>query len=200
MNLLHPYIPFITEEIWDKLKVEDQESLVISKWPEVLQKLMNDKAEKEMIFIQNVISSVRNIRSEMNIQPSSKVDFRYKCEDEKKTAIIKKQANYILQLARVNTIEQISISEKVTGAAMNVVDNVELFIPLIGLIDLDKERSRLVKEMERLNSQITALDRKLSNAQFLDKAPTSVIEQEKKKRQSFSEKYEKLKRNIDQLN
>jgi valyl-tRNA synthetase len=200
MNLLHPYIPFITEEIWDRLKIEGQESIVISTWPIVSHELVDDKSEKEMIFIQNVITSIRNIRSEMNIPLSSKVDFKFKSEDKGKTEIINKQTQYIQQLARVSKIEQIPISEKIRGTAMNVVDNVELFVPLIGLIDLDKERSRLVKEMERLNSQIKALDKKLSNSQFLDKAPASVIEQEKNKRQNFIEKFEKIKRNIDQLN
>ncbi len=200
MSLLHPYIPFITEEIWNRLKKNDEPSLAISSWPEVRQDLVSEKAEAEMSFIQSLISSVRNIRAEMNVPPANRADLLIKTESAEKKQVIENYAEYIRRLARVNKIEAIGLQQSVKNAAVAVVDNVELFIPLEGLIDFKKERQRLIKEIQRLEGQITGLNKKLSNPNFLQKAPAHVVNQEKEKLVKFGEKLKKLKNNLSHLN
>ncbi|MEJ2634290.1 MAG: valine--tRNA ligase [Calditrichia bacterium] len=200
MDLLHPYIPFISEEIYQRLCSGESKSIVVSAWPDAKKELISDKAEAEMTLTQNIISAVRNIRSEMNVPPSSKAELKFKLEDEAKTRLIMENSHYVKQLARVETIEQIPAGEKVRAAAVAVVENAEIFIPLAGLIDLEVEKNRLGKEIQRLEGQIAGLTKKLSNEQFLTRAPQEVVKQEKEKLDNFREKMEKLKANLNQLN
>ena len=200
MALLHPYIPFISEEIWQKLKNGTDKSLVISPWPEVKTELANPDIENNMQFIRSVIISIRNLRSEMNIPPGSKADLIIKSGDKQRVSLIKEQSKYIEQLARIKSIKEVPRSEKVTGAAVAVVENIELFVPLAGLINLTVERNRLQKEIDRLSNQVSVLNQKLLNKQFLEKAPEKVVNQEKEKLKDFSEKLARLNKNLAQLN
>jgi valyl-tRNA synthetase len=200
MNLLHPYIPFITEEITDRLKSAEEKSCVVSEWPQALPGLIDKTAEKEMIFIQEVISAIRNIRSEMNVPPTSKAELKFKTENDKLAKNILNYADHIIQLARVLKIAPLEKNAPRDVAAMAVVQDVELFIPLEGLIDLDLEKKRLDKEINRLESQVLGLSKKLRNEQYLEKAPEIVIQQDRDKLKNFSEKLEKLKQNLSQLN
>ncbi len=196
MQLLHPFVPFITEEIWDRLKNKQESAVVLSPWPREQTDLIDKKLESQMGFIQNFISGVRNIRSEMHVPQSTKAEVKFKTDDSEKIELINAQEHYIQQLARVDKIGHIPREEKVPAAALAVVENVELFVPLAGLIDLEVEKSRLQKEITRLEGQITGLNKKLDNKQFLTKAPKNVVEQEKEKRDNNIEKLDKLKENF----
>jgi valyl-tRNA synthetase len=200
MSLLHPYIPFISEEIWNRLKSDQEESLVISSWPEAGEDLIDPAAEADMEFVQALIGAVRNIRSEMNVPPSRKAEVKFKTTETGKIGLLSDYAAYIQQLARVINIENVPAETAVPAAAVAVVESVELFVPLAGLIDLDLEKSRLGKEIERLEGQINSLGKKLSNEQFLTRAPEDVVKQEKEKLRTFDEKLQKLKSNLSQLN
>jgi valyl-tRNA synthetase len=199
MNLMHPYIPFISEEIWRRLKTKDEESLVVAPWPQIEKDLEDEGAEVEMQFVQQVISGVRNIRSEMNVPPSKIADLKFKTADNSKTEIIEKNKPYIRKLARVENIEHISQDEQVQQAAVSVMPDMELLVPLEKLIDLEVEKNRLNKEIQRLENQINGLNKKLANQNFLEKAPENVIKQEREKLTNFSDKLEKLKYNLAQL-
>ncbi len=199
MSLLHPYIPFITEEIWHRLKRPDEAPNVIAQWPQMDESLISDSAEAQMNFIQEFISAVRTIRSEMNVPPASKAQVKFKTEDENYRYLIEEYGHYIQRLARVEDIAQVPRSEKIPAAAMAVVEKVELFVPLAGLIDIEVERQRLNKEIQRLEKQIASLEKKLQNEQFLTRAPERVVEQERNKLGNFKEKLEKLQHNIQQL-
>jgi valyl-tRNA synthetase len=200
MSLLHPFVPFITEEIWSRLKTPTENSLVVSDWPSLEPEFIDHQAEKEMEFIQQVISAVRNIRSEMNVPPGSMADLKYKTTSDKIVNLLEKQAGYIHSLARIKGMEKISAQQKVSAAAVAVVDEVELFVPLAGLIDLELEKTRLTKEIGRLEGQVNGLNQKLQNQQYLVKAPEAVVKQDQEKLKNFSEKLEKLRANVQLLN
>jgi valyl-tRNA synthetase len=199
MNLLHPYVPFISEEIWMRLKNEDELSLVISPCPQTDDGLINDTTEAEMVFIQQVISGIRNIRSEMNVPPGRIAEMKFKTDDDSLAGVIKTRAEYIEQLARVSNPEQVDWNEKIAAAAVTVVENVEIFVPLTGLIDLDVERSRLNREIVRLEAQVQNLRKKLQNEQYLTRAPQQVILQDKEKLNNFAEKLDKFRSNLEIL-
>lgn len=200
MNLLHPYIPFITEEIWSRLKTPSENSLVISEWPIVEPELINQPAELEMEFIQKVISAVRNIRSEMNVPPGSHAELKYKSSSKKFIQLMEKHSGYIHTLARIKDIQKIPSEQKVPSAAVAVVEEVELFVPLTGLIDLELEKSRITREVKRLEEQVNGLTQKLQNPLYLSKAPEAVVKQDQEKLKNFNDKLEKLRTNLQSLN
>jgi valyl-tRNA synthetase len=200
MNLLHPYIPFITEEITNRLNSQNESSCVISEWPQFVPGLIDKPVEQDMRFIQEVISAIRNVRSEMNVPPGSNADLKFKTKNKMFANNIETYADYIRQLARISNITQMKKSAPRDVAAMAVVEDVELFIPLEGLIDLELEKKRLDKEITRLETRVQELSKKLRNEQYLEKAPEIVVQQDRDKLKNFSEKLDKLKQNLSQLN
>jgi valyl-tRNA synthetase len=200
MSLLHPYIPFISEEISNRLKSPNDVSCVISDWPGSRPELIDSKIEETMLFIQEIISTIRNIRSEMNIPPGSQAKLKYKTDSDQYRTRIETYGDYVRQLGRISEISPLKKDAPRDVAAMAVVQGVELFIPLEGLIDLDLEKKRLEKEIGRLDGQVEGLSKKLQNEQYLEKAPEVVVRQDREKLKNFSEKLEKLKHNLSQLN
>ncbi len=199
MNLLHPYIPFITEEIWQRLKNEGETSIVVHFWPQVESALFDDAAEREMRFIQDAIGGIRTTRSEMNVPPSKKAKLLYRTSDDHRERLLNKYEDYIKRLSRTESIAPIRKNQDLKSTATLVIDNTELFIPLADLINLEAERQRLEKEIDRISNQVVGLQKKLSNEDFLQKAPEQVVQRDKEKLQSFTEKLNKLKANLDRL-
>ncbi len=200
MNVLHPFVPFISEEISARLSDGRAPSIVISPWPEALAELTDPVAESEMAIVQQVISAVRNIRSEMNVPPGNMANLKFKTGSRKIAGIIRNHEGYIHHLARVQEIEQIPVNQNVSAAAVAVVDQMELFVPLEGLIDRELEKSRLTREINRLEDQVMALQKKLHNVQYLEKAPSAVVQQDREKQKNFTEKLDKLRSNLKLLN
>lgn len=197
MNMLHPFIPFITEEIWHRVKNEDEEPLVKSEMPVADEALINPQIDADMSFLQEMIGQIRNIRSEMNVPPSRKATLKFKSDNAHVEELLREYQSYIMRLARVESIEQIGAEEKIPQAAVAVVSEAEIFIPLEGLIDIELEKKRLQKEVDRLQGQIGGLEKKLSNEGFLKKAPEHVVNQEKEKLANFRAKLEKLQANLE---
>jgi len=200
MSLLHPYIPFITEEIWQQLKTGDEESLVISEWQQANPQFIDEAIEQKMDFLQRIISSIRSIRSEMNVPPAKKAQLIFRTTDKAAEDMLHEHAHYLQQLGNIESIREFESENDLKSTATAVVDNVELFLPLAGLIDLEIEKQRMKKEIDRITSQIQGLEKKLSNENFLAKAPEKVVQQEKEKLSNFKQKLNKLHINFDRLN
>ncbi|MBN2031013.1 valine--tRNA ligase [bacterium] len=203
LKLAHPFIPFITEEIWQALPflrspAESVQSIMKQTYPQVHREWIDKAAEKEMDFIQKTISCIRNIRSEMNIPPDKKAHVMVNGPKEKVQSI-KRVSVYFEKLAGVQSIEFNKQVEKPNETACGIVEDVEVFIPLAGLIDLDVERDRIGKEVKRMEKILNDLNLKLSNHQFLKKAPAHIVEKEQQKQTDFGEKLKKLKKNFEML-
>ena len=196
LKMLHPIIPFITEEIWQRVKLDNEPDIIMSRWPEKDAKWFNDLAEQEMALLQQVIGAVRNIRGEMNVPPGKKASLVVKSDNK---AFFEKHFIVIRSLAQVNGIDVAPDIEKPKFAASAVLKDMEIFVPLEGLIDIDVERARLEKEITRLEKQIEVTEKKLINKDFLNKAPTEVIERERMKSLDFQANLEKLKTNYSSL-
>ena len=185
LRLLHPFMPFLTEELWQKLPV-DGESITIAKWPEVEEENIDEAAEKEFTRLMNMIRGVRNVRAEMNLPQSQRVRIFVKgleITDEMK-----------LLLKTLGNIEEIAIvNEKPQKTATAYVEeSVEVYVDLGGLIDFEKEKERLKQNMEKIKKEIDRLEKKLSNKDFLEKAPEEVVEETKERRESNRERLERL--------
>ncbi len=200
IQLLHPFMPFITEEIWDKIKNADEDLILVSKWPAPRTEFDFVRESGETALFQEFVYRIRNIRGEMNIPPDKKAPVVFKTDSERLASIIRREEVHIKALAKVDTI---AIDANYTPAgtdASAVINDVEIFIPLKGLIDFDKERARIDKEIARARAELDKVDRKLANENFTGKAPAEVIENEKTKRTEYAEMLRKLEQGRAKFN
>jgi len=196
LKLVHPFMPFITEELWQLIEErKDGESISTSEYPKLNNDLINPSAESEMEMVQGIVYSIRNIRGEMNIPPSKSIDAHIKSSKVKKH-----QIDYIKKLAKVENIIDGEDVEKPNASASAVFKNSEIYIPLKGLIDLDVERQRIEKEINRLEGSLKGIEKKLSNEKFVKNAPAEVVEKEKTKQIDWTGNLNKLKELLTNLN
>ena len=196
LKLLHPFMPFITEEIWQALPHEG-ESIMISDFPTFKEELASPEAEREMVVIMNAIKGIRNIRNEMNVPPSKKAKL-FVVTNHGET--FKKAESFFEKLAGIS--ETVITGEKtkdMENAVSVVVDRAELFLPLDELVDKEKELERLNKEKAKLESEIKRVEGKLLNKGFTDKAPAAVVEEERRKGEKYSEMLKKVLESIEKL-
>ncbi|MDF2840377.1 MAG: valyl-tRNA synthetase [Clostridia bacterium] len=192
MKLLHPMMPFITEEIYQYLPGTDK-SIVISKWPEYDEKRNNPEQESNMEIVMDAIKSIRNIRAEMNVVPSRKAKVLIIATDEKVKKAIEAGSIYFERLASASEVQLINDKNQIPeGAVSVVIAGAEIFLPLEELVDMEKEKERLNKEKENLEKEIQRVRGKLNNQGFVAKAPQSVIEEEKAKEAKYQEMYDKV--------
>ncbi|MEO8399239.1 MAG: valine--tRNA ligase [Ignavibacteriaceae bacterium] len=195
LKIVHPFMPFITEELWNLIDMRKEgESISTSSYPVADENKINLEAEREMEFVQNIITGIRNIRGEMNIPPSKKVDVFFKSSE-----VANHQIDYIKKLAKVENITVDKNLEKPKGSASALVKDVEIFIPLEGLIDLKVEKEKLQKEITRLEKSLEGINKKLSNEKFVQNAPAEVVEKEKTKQKDWEENLSKFKENLKNL-
>jgi valyl-tRNA synthetase len=196
LKLVHPFMPFITEEIWQLLdERKEGESISTSSFPKLDEKLIDKNAEAEILFVQEVVTAIRNIRGEMNLAPSKLINVFLKTDK-----VTEEQALYMKSLVRIDKLEFDLHMAKPKASASAVVKGCDIFIPLEGLIDLDVERTRIEKEITRLSSSLEGVKKKLSNENFVAKAPADVIEKERTKMEDWEKSLEKLKAILSDLN
>ncbi|MCD8180999.1 MAG: valine--tRNA ligase [Firmicutes bacterium] len=189
MKLLHPFMPFITEEIWQHLPHEG-ESIMISEWPVYDEKLSFPQDEESMELIMRAISAIRNRRAEMNVPPSKKAKVVIVTE---KTDVFKQGTAFFEKLASASEAAVQSDKSGISDNAVNiVVPSAEIYLPLDELVDKNKELERLNKEKKDLESEIKRVEGKLSNAGFVNKAPQKVVDEEKAKGEKYKEMLEKV--------
>ncbi|OGF48411.1 MAG: valine--tRNA ligase, partial [Candidatus Firestonebacteria bacterium RIFOXYD2_FULL_39_29] len=198
LRLLHPFMPFVTEEIWQSLPHEG-ESIMKSKWPEAARDEIKKDIEEEMELVKNIINAIRNARSEGKVNPGVKIRVNIKTKDEVSIKAINNSLHYIMDLAKVEKIEVGPSVLKPELSVTAVLPKLEIFVILEGLIDLGKEKERLAGEIEKITLEIEKAKVKLSNESFLQRAPVEVIAIEKKKQQDYIEKKQKLEENLERM-
>jgi len=187
MRLLHPFMPFITEEIWQNLPHQG-ESITIAAWPQVDSSLSDQTAASEMKLLMDIIHSVRTIRAEVNTPMSKKIKMMLKARDEEVLAALEKNKHFIERFCNPEELEiaiNITPPEKSMSA---VVTGAELFLPLAGLINIEEEIVRLEKEWDKWNKEVERVQKKLSNEKFISKAPQSIVDEERAKEKDYLEK------------
>jgi len=199
LKLLHPWIPFITEEVWQKIRGEDAESIVWAPWPETRPEFFDEEAEKQMSLLQGVIGAVRNIRGEMNVPPTKKAEVIISATDSAAYQVLERNGPILAKLANADPVRFGVNLSRPRRSSTAVVNNLELHVPLEGLIDLEVERARLQKEVARLEKLLTDLNVKLSSQDFRTKAPKEIIGREERKREELLRSVEKLKQNLESL-
>ena len=196
--LLHPYAPFVTEEIWSKIKKQGDSDLIITSWPSVDKKWINRSSDDEMEILKNLISSVRTIRSQMNVPPNKLCNMIVKCNTKQKS-ILNSYSLIIESLAKIDNIEMTEDAKKPSQSATAIVDNMEIFIPLDGIIDFDIEKDRLQKRINELKMHLVNVKKKLENKDFLNRAPENVIRHEKEKKENMILELDKITKNLEMI-
>jgi valyl-tRNA synthetase len=199
MKLLHPFMPFITEEVYSHL-ITDDESIMISKWPEYSANTLYAEEEKLMGFIMDAVRGIRNIRAEMNVPASRKSKAFFVTTDRTiEDVLVQEQSTF----TRLASLSEIVVQKDKSGIADDavavVVNGAEIYLPLEDLIDLQKELERLEKEKANLEMELDRVNKKLGNEGFVSKAPPAVIEGEREKLKKYTEIYEKIIERIQTL-
>jgi valyl-tRNA synthetase len=207
LRLLHPIMPFITEEIWQTLPegVRSQksgvrsESIMVAAYPKADETLINPEIERDMQLVMDLILAIRNIRGEMNIAPSMQIRAIAKVETKEIGEHLERTSGYVRTLARLSEL-RIGIAEtKPKATATAVIKGAEIYVPLEGILDLTQERDRLQKEIAKISKDIEVFSKKLSNKNFVDKAPKEVVEKDTAKLEDFRAKREKLEQSLKML-
>jgi len=199
MRLLHPVMPFITEEIWQQLPHKEEEALVVAAWPEAEGALHFPKEAEEFAMVQEVIRSIRNLRSQVQLPPGKKTPVIIRAGGNNKVCL-EEEAHHINDLAFAEPVTVDPDLEKPKQALTAIIgEDVEVYLPLEGVIDLEAEIARLKKEVGQLEEEIKKTEGKLNNKNFREKAPADVVDKEKARREEQEAKMQKLQQRLQEL-
>ena len=195
LKLLHPFMPFVTSEIYDKLVKYDEADLIVSKWPTIREKFAFDDEEQTVEKIKEIITEIRNVRANMNIHPSKKSELIF---------VTKKYENEIWEakdfVLKLGLGEKIVVQKDKAGIPENAIsilkDGIELYMPLEDLVDMEEERKRLEEEKTRLEGEVARCEKMLSNPGFVNKAPEKKIQEEKDKLEKYKEMLAKVEERL----
>jgi valyl-tRNA synthetase len=201
LKMLHPFAPFITEEIWSRSEPseetgENQTDIIVSSWPVSDDKWIDEKAEGNFVEIQEVITGVRTVRAEMNVPPGMRADLLIRSDNGQS---LKLNEQLIRDLAKVDDLTIEPDVERPDKSATVVVGKKELFIPLGDLIDVKTEKKRLTEKIASLDGRLSSVAAKLNNQDFVSRAPKEVVDRERKKLGDMKENLAKLKKNYTYL-
>lgn len=199
LRLLHPFMPFLTEEIWQHLPHEAGETITLAAWPAYDSAFEAEDAVKEMNLLMEAIRAVRNIRAEVNVSPGKKIELMIKPSGDAEESILRRNETYIRRFCNTSSFTLDAGLTPPDKAMTAIVTGAELYLPLSGLIDIDQEIARLEKELQHLNAEVERVEKKLSNKGYIAKAPAHVVEQERAKGRDYREKRDKVLARIAEL-
>jgi valyl-tRNA synthetase len=196
LRMLHPFMPFVTEELWQQLP-QRRSSIMISPWPQRESDTIDHEATEAMEILMEVIRVVRNIRSEMNIPNARRVDLWLKTENETQISWVELGAEYVRSLARANYLQIGPGVKKTEGCVTAVVKGMEVFVPLRGVIDPEEQRARLDHELKKLDRELERVSQKLASMDFLKRAPAEIVSKEKALQKELRDSREKLLNHLE---
>jgi len=198
LKMIHPFMPFVTEEIWKHLSIEET-CLSKSEWPVIEKKFIDKKSDADMQMIIETVASIRNLRVQWNVKPNEDISCHFGSKSKQDLSTISDNDNILKSLAK---IEELFIEEKpihIKNAATGIVQNIKFSIPLGGVIDVEKEKQRILKQIEEQAKLSEGIDKRLSNKNFVSKAPKEVVQKEKERLESMKLKIKELKEIIKNL-
>jgi len=199
LKLLHPFMPFVTEEIWQQLPLEKEDgSIMIAEFPKSDKGFDDDQAADEMELVIEIVTALRNIRGEMNIPPGEQIDVLLHPKRREIGERLLRDQRFIQNLAKVKSLKVFQEIEKPAYSAFGVVRDVEIFVPM-DRSRMEEEAKRLQKEISKVEKEIAFVNRKLSNEQFLSKAPTEVVQEEKEKALQYQAVRGKLEESLKKI-
>ncbi|MGH7963227.1 MAG: class I tRNA ligase family protein, partial [Candidatus Binatia bacterium] len=200
LRLLHPLMPFITEEIWHALHPDrSEDSIMVQPYPAFQPQMVDAEAEQRMGLLIEVIRAVRNIRSEMNLPPGQELVAIVVPNTEVVKTQLRSYETYVRRLARLGEVRYQSDGDRPRGAALAVVEGAELYVPLVGLVNLQEEHKRLEREIGKVANDLAGVQRKLEDAKFIARAPEEIVEKERERAGQLEEKRLSLEKSRERL-
>ena len=198
LHLLHPFMPFITEELWEQMRGERREYLIKARWPDYADSLVDSTIDADLDWVIRLVTSVRAMRAEMNIAPGPMLTLLIRDAGTATRARLEQFGDLVKRLARADKIE-IANAEPPKGAAQIVLDEATIFVPLAGVIDIGQERTRLTKERDKAKGEAEKIEKKLGNEQFLAKANPEVVAEQRQRLEEAKVAVAKLTQALDRL-
>ena len=202
LRLLHPFMPFITEEIWQRvapLSAKSGDTIMLQPYPEFSAELIDAQADADIEWLKGVIIGVRNIRGEMNISPAQAIPILVRNGSEEDARRLEDNRQFLMTLAKIDHIQWLQEGENSPMSATSMVGQMEILVPMAGLIDKDAELMRLSKEIDKLQKDLDRIEGKLNNPKFVDKAPADVVEKEREKQSAQQKILIKLEQQSQQI-
>ena len=202
LRLLHPFMPFITEEIWQRvapLSAKSGDTIMLQPYPEFSAELIDAQADADIEWLKGVIIGVRNIRGEMNISPAQAIPILVRNGSEEDARRLEDNRQFLMTLAKIDHIQWLQEGENSPMSATSMVGQMEILVPMAGLIDKDAELIRLSKEIDKLQKDLDRIEGKLNNPKFVDKAPADVVEKEREKQSAQQKILIKLEQQSQQI-
>ena len=198
LTLLHPYAPFITEEIWSYFRNDTDKDLIVSPWLKGDRSIQNSESDDSVDLLKQLVTAIRTIRSSMNVPQDKKANILIRGVGDYKSKI-ESFEDIMMALGRIDSLTLADELEKPPQSATAVVKKMELFVPLKGLIDLDQEIERLSKRINELSGHLKNTEKKLANKNFVDRAPENVVKHENQKLKDMTTEFKLVKANLDML-
>ncbi|MDT8398540.1 MAG: class I tRNA ligase family protein, partial [Pseudomonadales bacterium] len=202
LRLMHPLMPFITEEIWHKvapLLDISGDSIMLQAYPELDQTVINESVDRDIAWVQSVVIAIRNIRGEMNISPATAIPVLLTRGDAEDRQRLERNQAFLIKLAKLDSVQWLAADQEPPLASMQRVGTMEVLVPMAGLIDVAAEAGRLQKEIDRLDQDISRLSVKLGNAGFVDNAPAAVVAKEREKRDAAEAALTQFRRQLERI-
>ncbi|QEM67979.1 valine--tRNA ligase [Geobacter sp. FeAm09] len=200
LRLLHPFMPFITEEIWQALPgTKEGATIMLAPYPEAAPERSHPGAAADMERVMAVISGIRNIRGEMEVPPSREIGVILSCGSDESLRLMKHNEGAIISLARVADLALGQGIEKPEDASIQVAGDVQIFVPLKGLVDVEEEEKRLSKEIAKIEKEIDLFSKKLENPSFVERAPADVVAKEREKLAEVTDKKQVLEASLEKI-
>jgi valyl-tRNA synthetase len=198
LKLVHPFMPFVTEEIWQKLPGTEG-SIMRADFPDMAGAARDEDASRQMKLLMAIVGAVRNIRGEMGVPPGKKVDTVMEVPDQAQADFLKRYESYIRNLAKVDAVSLGGSVSKPQGSATAVIGDVQVHVLLKGLVDVKEEKRRLTREIEKVIKELDGLRKKLANQTFLEKAPDEVVEEVRERVEGLTQRMGKINQNLQIL-